>query len=84
MVNREIDFLSKSVDVKITCPKCGSVTDISDLSVPIPNLEAENFTDSIESNSYFEECENCGNLLSIDLGTGFGSSWVDTFRSISF
>lgn len=71
MVSFEYNPITEYITVKWRCPECGKENESDKLSVPSPNIEAETHSDSIESESYIDECANCSHLINISLYSGF-------------
>ena len=58
------------VTLKFKCPECGNYNETDALSVPMPNLAAENHSDSCNYEDYEHICPICGHLFDITINNG--------------
>lgn len=59
--------ICESITVKFTCPNCGENVISDALWVPSPDFAAENNSDSMNSENYDVECENCGRNFEVTI-----------------
>lgn len=70
MASFEYNPTADQLNLKFSCPNCGSIVE-DFVSVPQPDLLAETHADSVNSDSEDIICEHCGHVLTVDLHTGF-------------
>lgn len=70
MASFEYNPTAAQLNLKFPCPNCGNMVE-DFVSIPQPDLLAETHADSINSDSEDIACEHCGQVLTVDLHTGF-------------
>lgn len=70
MASFELSPIAESVVLKFECPECRDYNETDALSVPMPNLAAENHSDSCNYEDYEHVCHNCGHLFNITIING--------------
>lgn len=69
----DVDPFVEGVKFKFTC-SCGGKNETEVFIFPNPNLDAENYSDSVENDFFIHECPKCGKYFNITLYSGFGNS----------
>ena len=70
MANFEYSPFASHVTITFKCPKCGVEQTTDALSVPTPDFLSETHHDSINSDYFEVQCENCDELFEVMLATG--------------
>lgn len=84
MATFEYTPIADYITVTYRCPHCGHENTTDALSVPMPNMMAESHHDSINSDVFETNCENCGELFDVTLATGIygGEGYMDEVEEI--
>lgn len=84
MANFTYNPVAEYIVLKFKCPECGEEVITDALSVPSPDFTAETHRDSINSDWFEANCENCDHGFTIDLNTGFygGDGMIDDVDEI--
>jgi len=70
---KEVDQLAKSIKLNFNCPRCGKHIGYIIESFPQPDLSAENFADSVVSDSTQILCLSCKKeTFDVDMFAGNG------------
>lgn len=70
-------FGTKSIEIIFNCNECGEEIATEEYSIPHPNYFAEKASDSHNSMTVNECCENCGTEYEIDINVGYGDAYVE-------
>lgn len=84
MASFEYSSIAVYVTVTYKCPHCGEENTTQAFPVPALDLMAESHHDSINSDMFETNCENCGELFDVTLATGIygGEVYMDEVEEI--
>lgn len=69
----EVDQFAKSIKLSFACPRCGKHIGCWINDIPQPNMHAENYTDSVNTELRCVDCFSCKKeTFNISLHAGIG------------
>ena len=74
-----VDFnpIVSQIVLRFSCPHCGEETTTDPISVPFPNMEGDNYSDSLNDDFTEHYCEHCGEQIDIHIGNSICGGFAD-------
>lgn len=74
-----VDFnpIVSQIVLRFSCPHCGKETTTDPISVPFPDMEGDNYADSLNDDFTEHYCEHCGKQIDIHIGNSICGGFAD-------